>query len=346
MKKVTLQVIADELHLSKSLVSKALSNQNGVSEETREKIRLAAIRMGYPTNSSATFINASKTGNIAILIPRIDLDDMEYWGEIIKSVESELSKKSFSLILSGIDPAVSTMDGIPSCITDRKVDGAFVLGLMPTAYILAVLSTGVPVVLIDSFNMELKLDHVLAENFQGGYDATRYVLERGHRRIGFVGDVEYSVSFEERFRGFTTAIREYRKENNVAGIEEIQMTDSRCGNKIPFSVDRCREVLCGETRPSALVCANDPIAFDVLQLLADMKIRCPEEISVMGFDNRSKCEWVSPALTSVDVCKEAIGSRAVEMLLRRIADPELRPEHVLITTQIVNRSSVATQVVE
>ena len=346
MKKVTLQVIADELQLSKSLVSKALSNQNGVSEETREKVRLTAIKLGYPTNSSGVFVHSSKTGNIAVLIPRVDLDDLEYWGKIIKSIESELSKKSFSLILSGVDPAVSTREGIPGCITVRKVDGAFVLGLMPTAYILAVLSTGVPVVLIDSFNMELKLDHVLAENFLGGYDAARYVLERGHCRIGFVGDVEYSISFEERFRGFTTAIREYRKENSVAEIEEFQITDSRGDSRIPFSIDQCREVLRGNGRPTALICANDPIAFDVLQLLEDMKIRCPEEISVIGFDNTGKCDWVSPALTSVDVCKEAIGARAVEMLLRRMTDPQLRPEHILITTQIVSRASVAPQSAE
>ncbi|MCD9020369.1 LacI family DNA-binding transcriptional regulator [Cohnella silvisoli] len=341
-KKITMQQIADELQMSKSLVSKALSNQQGVSEETKERVRLAAIRLGYRVNSSVMNIPASKTGIVAVLLPREDLSDIEYWGEIISNMELELSKQSFSMILSGVDLSLPSSEGIPNCIVDRKVDGALIMGEVPISYILAVQATGIPVILVDSFHYQTKLDHVLAENYSGGYDAARYLLDKGHRKIGFAGDIAYSASFSERYRGYKDAIRDYSAQNPGAIIEQTDMTSSREGKRIPVSTSQVLSCLEAKNRPSALVCANDPIAILMLQLMERLGLSCPEHVSLIGFDNLRMCEWVSPPLTSVDACKDRMGSRAVQLLFERLNNSESRPEHVMITTSIVERNSVNT----
>ncbi|WP_214626510.1 LacI family DNA-binding transcriptional regulator [Paenibacillus agaridevorans] len=340
-KKVTMQAIADELKLSKSLVSKALANQSGVSEETKELIRLTAMKLGYRINSSNKSIASSKTGNVVTLIPREDLSDFEYWGKIVRGIEEALSEMHFSMILSGIDISLPTSDGMPTSVSDRKVDGAIILGNIPPAYILAVQSTGIPVVLIDVHYNQLKLDHVLAENYSGGYDAAHYLIDYQHRKIGFVGDISYSYSFTQRFHGFNAAISEFNSREN-SGIEAWHFIGSRQNHHTPYSPEELEVALTKPDRPTALVCGNDPIAFDVLQQLEKLNIRCPEDISIIGFDNVQKCDWVTPALTSIDACKDQFGIRAVQMLFRRMDNPEIRSEHTMISTEIIERSSVAS----
>ena len=339
-KKITMQSIADDLRISKSLVSRALSNQSGVSEETRECIRLTAIRMGYQINSSLVSVPSSKTGNIAVLLPRQDLSDLEFWGKIISGIEAELRKISFSMILAGIDTSLPADKQMPSCIIDRKTDGAIIMGIVPISYILAVQSTGIPITLIDSMYCRFKIDQVLIENYQGVYDATKFILNKGHQRIGFVGDITYSQSFIERHRGFVDAVSDFRTEFADTKIEEFYITDKKGDSYIPLSTSQLEASLQKKHRPTALVCANDPTAFVVMESMEKMGLSCPQDISLIGFDNVNKCQWVSPALTSIDACKVTMGMRAVQLIIRRLNEPDLRPEHIVITTQIIERSSI------
>ncbi|QGQ97766.1 LacI family transcriptional regulator [Paenibacillus psychroresistens] len=339
MNKITMQAIANEMKLSKSLVSKALSNQAGVNEETKERIRLTAIRLGYRINSSIMSVSSSRTGNIAILIPKEDMEDFEYWGKVIRGIEKGLSEKSFSMILSAIDTSLTPSDGMPSCIQDRKVDGAIVLGFVPQSYIQVVQQMGLPVVMVDSSSTQLKFDHVLVENYLGSYEATRYLLDRNHTAIGFVGDIDYAASFAERYRGFAKCISDFNFEKHKK-IKEYAYTQSRGSRSIPFNLLQLQSALSGPDKPSALVCANDPVAFEVMQLLTRLGLRCPEDISLIGFDNLQKCEWTTPALTSVDGGKDTMGSRAVLLMFRRMNESMTRSEHIMITTEIVERQSV------
>ncbi|MCD4680806.1 MAG: substrate-binding domain-containing protein [Bacteroidales bacterium] len=340
-KKVSMQSIADELKISKSLVSKALSNKHGVSEETKKNVILTANRLGYKTNSSIMMVPSSENGTIALLVPKEDMTDIEYWGKVIHGVEAELSKNLYSLILSALDTTQPASKGIPSCISDRKVDGAIIVGRVQTTFVHAIYATGIPVVLVDSENLSnLKLDHVLADNFGGGYEATRYLLENNHQRIGFVGDTSYSLSFRERYRGFTSAGDDFIQEFNNKKIELISISDRRENEIIPFSKVQVVKVLKSKNRPTAFLCANDPIAMIVLKTIEELGIRCPEDVSLIGFDNLNECKWMSPKLTSIDACKTTIGRRAAELMLRRVEHPNRRPECVMIMTQIYKRESV------
>lgn len=340
-KKVTMQLIANELNISKSLVSKALSNMPGVSEETKDKIRMTAITKGYRFVNPYTAPAASaKTGNIAVLLPREDMNDLEYWGKILRGIEEDLGKKSYSMILAGIDISVPAGEGIPSCISDNKVDGALILGFVPLPYITAVMTAGIPVVLVDSQHNQLKLDHVLAENYSGGYDAAKYMLDRGHRHIGFVGDIHYSMTFEERYRGFLAAVRDHEQAETNDKVEICHLINDRAESVIPLSISHMKQVLQKDKYPSAWVCANDPVAFTVLQLLEKANLSCPDDVSLIGFDNVNKCEMISPPLTSIDARKDVMGNRAAEMMFKRMDHPEIRAEHVHLVTQIVERASV------
>lgn len=340
--KPTMQMIADELGLSKSLVSKALANKHGVSEETKRQILLTASRVGYRINSSVMTVGTSRTGTITLLLPREDLKDLEYWGQIIHSIEDELSSRLFSLILSGVDMKKASSLALPSCITDAKVDGAIVMGRISATYVHAIHTKGIPVVLLDADNYgNPTLDHIMADNFGGGYNATEFVLEKNHRRVAFIGDLSYSYSFRERHRGFLACVERYRRSHPHIAFEVVEITAPSEDPGCPFSTEQLRTTLRNhKTLPTVLVCANDPTAFIAIKEMDKMGFRCPDDISVIGFDNLNNDRWLDPQLTSVDARISSMGRRAVELLLKRLEEPQRRSEILMITTEVVERASV------
>lgn len=334
-----MQHIADQLGISKSLVSRALANDAQVSDKTKEQVRLTAIELGYPINSSAAIVPSSRTGNVAVLMPRSHLKDAEFWGKVIGGAEEELHRSAFSLVLGGIATDESVKSSLPSCITDRRVDGAIIMGRVPAGYIAEVMTTGIPVVLADVMAGALKLDHVLADNFRGGCEAATFLLEQGHRKLLFAGDPGFSFSFAERKRGAERAVAQFEPPDGTVPSLIFVSSILLEGDKLTLPVEEFSAALEGGV--TAIVCANDTIAFSALERIAALGLRCPQDVSIVGFDNVERCEWIDPSLTSVDADKDTIGRRAVELLLRRMERPDARPETLYLATELVKRNSVA-----
>lgn len=343
MKKITLQVIADELKVSKALVSKALSNDPAVNEGTREKIWQTAEEMGYRIKPVRKKVGDAQTGNIVVLMPRAYLDDIEYWGKVMQGVEAELTNHQFSMILSTIDISLFPKEGLPSSIYDRKADGAIVMGHLPDNYIGMLRSIHFPFVMLDANLLDPSIDHILANNFLGAYQATNHLFAQGHRNIGFVGDPDASWSFRERSRGFREAIRDFNEKNT----DDIQATFiagigvSGTGMYITgeFS-EHLKTHTTSDQALTALFCGNDVVALETLSLLSKWDIRCPEDVSIIGFDDLTLTELMNPKLTTIRVPKNDIGMRAVQMLMRRIENPDVTPEHILMSTQLIERASI------
>jgi len=345
MKKVTLQMIADKLSVSKALVSKALSGDSAVNEVTREIIWKTAEEEGYRIKGSKRLGSSSLTGNLAVLMPRAYLDDPEYWGKIIKGIDAELAKQTYSMVLSSIDVTMRVKDGMPAAITERKVDGVIVLGQLPEAYTDQLTRRKLPFVLVDPDAQHSDMDQVLANNYLGAYQAVQALLAEGHRRLGFAGDAFTTWSFSERQRGFAEAIavhnrRQPADQAEAVMIEGMGVSGSGMYTQPAFAAELGAE-LHAERRLTALFCANDLIAFDALNLIGKMGLSCPRNLSVVGFDDLTLAELNQPKLTTVSVPKEEIGARAAQLVLGRIGEPERLPELVMLSTSLIKRESTA-----
>lgn len=333
-KNVSMDLIAAELNISKSLVSRALSDKYGVGDEMRNKIKITAVKMGYVFKNK-TNNHSSKVESVTIIVERHDLLDSGFWVKIINGIEKELYKENISVFLSVIEN--DDDDFIPLSIKQMKTNGIMILGLIPLKYIASVSTTGLPIVLVDSIYFNLKFDHILANNYYGAYEATELILNYGHKKIGFVGSVSYSYSYSERLRGFTDCIN--NREN--VEISLFNITNKHDDFYTPFSKDQFKKMINSELLPSALLCASDIIALQVYEILEEAGIKIPEDISIIGFDNIQKGEWVNPPLTSVNISKTAIGQGAAELLLDRINNPDKNPRLIMVGTDIVIRESLA-----
>ncbi|QHW35089.1 LacI family transcriptional regulator [Paenibacillus rhizovicinus] len=345
MQKVTLQSIADKLNVSKALVSKALSNDPAVNEVTREVIWKTAEEVGYRIKSAKKSGTPTGSGNLALLMPRAYLDDPEYWGKIIKGIDKELESQSYSLLLSGLDVAVRINEGMPSSITENKVEGAIVLGQLPDVYTDQLKKKKLPFVLVDPSAQDPDIDMVLANNYQGAYQAANLLLAEGHRRLAFVGDADTTWSFAERFRGFGDAVQAFNAKRGDAAnaaslvvVEGMGVSGTGMYTKPSFPEELQRR-LTGDQPVTAMFCANDLIAIDSLAHFAGWGLECPRDVSVVSFDNLSLAELKEPQLTTVNVPMEEIGVKAAQLILERIAEPGKLPELVMISTTLVQRNS-------
>ncbi|MEK5253227.1 LacI family DNA-binding transcriptional regulator [Paenibacillus sp. FSL F4-0125] len=342
MKKVTLQMIAEQVGVSKALVSKALSNDPAVNNSTREEIWRMAQDMGYRFDKLRKSSQFTKTGNIAVLMPEAYLDDIEYWGKIIRGIDKELSAYDFSMILSGINISLEPEEGLPSSISESKADGALLLGHIPESYMKALDAIELPFVLVDSNVPSAEHDHILANNYIGAYSATKKLIECGHHRLAFVGDIETAWSFKERDRGFEEAVNDH----NAAGGDQASITWVRGvgvsgrGNYTNSEfMDKLRLSIT-EQQVTGFFCANDMLAIELLRYLMEWGYRCPEDFSVIGFDDLSLAEFMIPKLTTIQVPKEQMGSRAVKTIFERIKHPGTVAEQILLATKLIERSTV------
>lgn len=176
----------------------------------------------------------------------------------------------------------------------------------------------------------------MANNYYRTYEAVEYLINHGHRKLGFITSTQYSYNFRERFRGFTDCTDGYKD----LGVTVTGITERHDDYYTPFSNAHFYKMLKYANRPTTLLCSNDLTTFLIYELLHEEEFKTPEDISAIGLDNVEKCEWVTLTLTSVNISKAQMGKRAVDLILKRIDDPERYIELLMIGTEIVKRKPV------
>ena len=338
MRKVSIQDIARELGLSRNTVSNALSNSESVSFDTKQRIFKKAIEMGYKKlnpelRGLVEEVIPEKTRNIAVLAHR---DIADFWNRIIMGISDELNKNNHNLLFNFVDKKDEESGSIPASILNKEVDGIILLSVFNKDYVHKLLETKMPIVFldtyIDTFEEALLGDIVLVEGESSCYQLTKRLVEKGKKRIGFVGDIHYCRSIFDRWRGYTRAIFD----------ADIQLDKSICITEaVPVHYYKFDEVASGlekiKVMPDAFVCANDDIAIYVITNLRQKGIKVPEQIEVTGFDNRKDTLFVDPTLNTVHVYNEQVGIRLVQELMWRLNNPDMPYETIMVNTKIVLR---------
>ena len=330
MKKITLKVIADMLGVSQTMVSRALSDKYGVSEDMRVKIRLTALDLGYFPSDK---IKRAKSNAVTVAINRYDFNDNKFYLKLIESIEKEISIRKMSLLLNIVD---NGNDNIPHSIEHKKTDGIIVMGRITSAHFSKFLGFSVPMVLLDTPEYYNNIDIVYANNFCGSYEATKYIIKHGHKHIAFIGSPDFAFSFSERLRGYKACAEQYKS----SGITAFYTRDFYDDYEVPFSVKETKKILSPSNNITAVVCANDPIALLIYNIAAEMGLSVPQDISVIGFDDVPNTEQVQPKLTTIKIYKSELGKLALDILIKRINNPELPYTYTQLSTDIVERESV------
>ena len=336
-KNVTMRDIAKEMGVSAVTVSKALNNKEGVGIELRTAIRKKAEELGYRYTLSNRPLGETTNRTVGVLVDAlyVDPDKTKYaspfYLRMYQNVVIALAEYGCSAILEVITDEMIERGTLPKVVSNHKVDSIIVMGSIRSNYPRLIGNIELPVVYLDFYDENRDIPSVITDNAFGTYMLTQYLIEKGHRKLAYVGSIDATPSILDRYLGYCRALLK----NHIALREEYLIPDR--GEEGIFT----ELELPTEDMPTAFVCNCDDIGYVLIEKLKKDGYRVPEDISVVGFDNYTFSNFSSPRLTTVEVDVVEMAERAVELLADMMRGENRNGSRIMVGVKLVICDSVA-----
>ncbi len=274
---ITIFDVAKEAGVSYSTVSRVINNKEHVSPEKRERVLRAMAELGYVANVQARTLAGGRSHIVGLLVHGLDTS---YIGEIMKGIDNELNHANYDLMLYTTHRRKTKESAYVIKLTRNLVDGLLlVLPRNAEAYLETLRQRHFPHVLVDHQGLPtVEAPAVGATNWQGAHEATGYLIELGHRRIGFITGTMDVGCAQERLAGYKAALE---KHGLVIDLELIREGDFFQ----PRGYLCAKELLALAEPPTAIFASNDISAFGVMEAVRDHGLQIPRDISIVGFDD-------------------------------------------------------------
>jgi len=326
---VTLKDIALKAGYSVNTVSRALSDKNDISDKTKKLVREVANELGYINNSVATSLRSGYTKTISIILGDIS---NPMFSILVKEMEVFLRQKGYtSLILNTDESFIQEKKAITSSIS-KKVDGIIICPTQKDDSNIKLLKQNIPYVLIGRRFYNDTSDYVITNDFEGGYIATKYLLEKGHSKILNLVGPQYISSAKERLEGSRKALLEKNIEPNFTLTKEIKIVSGGAYKTVQKAF---KEGL----KFDSIFAFNDLLAWESILALNNLGLDVPNDVSVIGYDNiQSKLFFPFP-LTTVSASKTKMAKMTVEILLNKIEKKDNKTHNAVLDVDLVIRNS-------
>lgn len=323
--------VAERAEVSTATVSHVLNGTRYVSPQLTERVQTAMVELDYQPDAVAQSLRRRKTLTLGLLVPSVEIP---FFASVAYSIERSAAANGYNIILCNSDWEMTTEQGHLRDLLARRVDGLICISAsMGATEIGPVIEGGTPVVMFERRMPDVGLDAVGIDNELGAYKATRHLLELGHRRIAVVQGMVISTVSDERLNGYRRALDE-------ASVP-VDDTLLFSGNFLPDTGWQATDqFLAQEKRPTAIFAFNDLMAFGVLHRLNQLRLRVPQDVAVVGFDDIPLSSYMSPGLTTLRQPLRKMGQRAVDLLLQRIAGegPE-KARYIMFEPELIVRGS-------
>lgn len=303
--------LAKALGVSVSTISRALSDAPGISEDLRDRVRRLARDMGYEARGARGA--ASRHVHAYVTLDRTTDGLTGFYDGIVKWMIAEARATSMTIEVRLAADHSEDIKRIADDVAKQRVEAVFLVGIDPPAELARLLvERKVPTVLVNGADPEMRFDCVTPSNFYGAQMAAQLLMQQGHRSLLYVsGHLRWTTL--QRLRGFQTA---------VADQSGAQLSVVRLSAPTRDQVERVVDALREGPTPTAIFCINDLYAVSLMQALHARGYDVPGDVSVMGFDDLPFAEHVTPRLSTFRVARQDIGRQSVQLMARRLADPE------------------------
>jgi LacI family transcriptional regulator len=328
--KITIVDVAKAAGVSHATVSRVLNNQGYIGQQTRLKVMAVVERLGYVANAPARSLAGANSYLLGMMVSEFYGN---YVGELSRSVDHELSKSGYNLAIFPTHGQLEKETWYVNRIINGMVDGLIIM--LPqnlNQYLPLLKAQHIPYVLLDSERADPDSAVISTTNWQGAYDATRYLIGLGHRRIGHVLGLETRLSSAERLEGYHAALRDSDIPIDPALVEPGYF-------RTDMGYEAACKLLALSNPPTAIFASNDASALGVLKAAEELGIHVPTDLSVIGFDGQEKSELAN--LTTIHVPIPLVGRLAARALIDRVKNPDALPQRVMVATSLVIRKSCA-----
>jgi DNA-binding LacI/PurR family transcriptional regulator len=343
-KKATLSDIAATIGVAPMTVSRVVNGTGYVSDETREKVMTAVRKMSYRPNGVARNLKRQRTDTVGLVLGDIS---NPYSTELANAVREVLSVRGYNLFICISEHSAKEDITAFESLVDHNVDGIIVAtrsNAEGDEHLLEIVDGDMPVVVVGRDFHHDQVDFVSADNLTGGFEATRHLIDLGHRRIGFIGATLNNKGSLKRLQGYLNAL-----EAHDIDIDERLITGRRdTSSEVPgYSTERMgyegmKRLLSLPKRPTAVFARNDFTAVGAMTAIKEAGLSIPKDLAIVGFDDIPLAVHTVPPLTTVRQPMRLQGQLAAEMLVSRIAgkEPRQRTERILNCELIIRESTV------
>jgi LacI family transcriptional regulator len=328
----TIREVAKRAGVAPITVSRVINNSDYVNNATKKRVQAAIRQLGYVPNTLARSLRSRRTSTLALVLTDIT---NPFWTTVARGAEDAASQAGFSMMLGNTDESEEKQGRYINAVLEKRIDGILFVPAGSTAAVIRMAKRqNIPVVVLDRRIAGGKADVVRCDSEGGAYKLTRLLLELGHRRIAVLSGPADISTAEDRVRGYQRALSErgipLRPELMQYGRFTVESGAEMAGRMMRLS-----------PRPTAIFAGNNFIAIGALKTLQEARLRVPEDVALVGFDDLPANLTIDPFLTVAKQPAYEMGKGAAELLLARLAGTAPRGfQEVILPTEIeIYRSS-------
>lgn len=330
LKRATITDVAQRANVSKATVSHVINNTRYVEAETRQRVLQAITALGYRPNALARSLTTQRTGIIGMVIS--DASNL-FFGEMLLGVEQVLRPNNYGLIVCNTNEVLEQEDHYLELLLNQRVDG--IIAAATSQHWQSLTAAEIqhtPIVFVDRTFKDLAGPYVGVDNQQGAYIGTSYLIERGYRQLGILAGLPRLSTMRERLAGFQQALTEHGLDLPAAWVASSDLT-------IAAGRVATHQLLDLPTPPKAIFVNNNLLTLGALHAFKERKLRCPEEIALIGFDDHPWAAVSNPPLTVIRQPAHQVGQVAAEMLFGLLNGEEPVAQRRLLGCELVVRQS-------
>jgi LacI family transcriptional regulator len=328
-RKPTIVDVAARSGVSVGTVSNVLNSRGNVGAARRARVEAAMAELGFVPNAVAQSLRRSESRVVGLCTP---LTSSAYFAALLEMFEHLAATQGYELmqVLSRGDPALELRR--VQALVGRNVDGLILIPTHdPRATLDLVSERATPTVIVDRMTGDRRFDYVTIDDYRAMREATRHVLGLGHRRLLYIVRDARLPTTQQRIEGFHAAARAARPKA-VATVLQRDASEEVFAREVAEALARA---------PTAIVASNSAIALSLVRVLQDLRVRWPDDVSLLAFDEPEWAPILSPPLAVVRHPTERIARETWQRLLARMRSPALRPRRITLQAFLVPAASLA-----
>jgi DNA-binding LacI/PurR family transcriptional regulator len=315
-------------------VSRALNDRPGVGAQLRERILQRAHELNYTPTLTARGLATSQTFALGFFVrekPGLAAQNDPFYSEILHGVEQICAQTDYHVTIATLTSDNLNRPQEFRFVRERRIDGMILAGPdIPTDFILSMLQSGIPVVLVDNHLHQTPINCVNVDDTTGAYLAAQHLINLDHRRIGILSGPERWSSNARRVNGYIQAL-------DRAGlpfhIVHVDRTD------IDSGAAAFHQLINAQPDITGLCAINDSMAIGAIRAAREAGKRVPDDLSVVGFDDIDWAQLCDPPLTTVNIAKHQMGKEAASRLIMLLDDTDLLPTEIVVSVSLLTRAS-------
>ena len=331
---ITIHNLANELNISASTVSRALSDNSRISKKTRQLVQQKAIEMGYRPNVLAANLRSNKSNTIGVVVPRID---RYFFASAISGIEDYAWTKGFNVIISQTNDLLAKEVNCVQSLFSNRVDGLIVSISMQTnddKHFRLFSERNIPILFFDRFCPTIECDRIVVDDYISGYNITIQLANRGCKRIAHIAGPELLNIYKDRKEGYLKALTDSGLPLYKGYLEDTRLTREE-------GLQAFQRLMSLPEPPDGVFCGNDTTALSALEYCKQHNLKVPQDVALTGFSDEPFSTAVTPSLSTVKQPGYQMGYQAAQKIIYRIENTNLTIpfEKIVLPTQLIIRDS-------